>query len=209
MTSETSSSPAPTRAEAEPGVPAHSGLAELVVPAILVALAVFLIVGTVNMVQPSSVQRPGPTFFPIIVIALLLIMAVLSTVQILRAARHAGAASDGDLGGAMAVDLDGDPVEEIPPDPPPGRAPWPAGAVSDWRAVLTVLASLVAFIVLLRPLGWILAAALLFWGVAYALGSRRPAFDISVALVMSSAVQLAFGYALGLNLPAGFLAGVL
>jgi putative tricarboxylic transport membrane protein len=74
--------------------------------------------------------------------------------------------------------------------------------------MLTVLGSLVAFIVLLRPLGWILAAAMLFWGVAYALGSRRPVFDISVALVVSSVIQLAFGYALGLNLPAGFLAGV-
>ena len=62
---------------------------------------------------------------------------------------------------------------------------------------------------LLRPAGWIIAAAVLFWGVAYALGSRRPVFDISVALVMSSVIQLTFGALLGLNLPAGFLAGVL
>jgi putative tricarboxylic transport membrane protein len=67
----------------------------------------------------------------------------------------------------------------------------------------------VAFIVLLRPAGWILAAAVLFYGVAYALGSRRPVFDLSVALVMSSIIQLIFGTALGLNLPAGFLEGVL
>jgi putative tricarboxylic transport membrane protein len=53
------------------------------------------------------------------------------------------------------------------------------------------------------------AAAVLFWGVAYALGSRRPLFDVSVALVMSSVIQLTFGYLLGLNLPAGFLAGVM
>jgi putative tricarboxylic transport membrane protein len=212
MTSGAPSSPAPPRDGNEPATPttpaARTGLAELVVPAILVAIAAFLIVGTVNMVQPPSVQRPGPTFFPIIVIVLLLLMAVLNTVQILRAARRAPADQDA-TDGAVPVDADGDPVEEIPPDPPAGREPWPVGAVSDWRVVLTVLASLVGFIVLLRPLGWILAAALLFWGVAYALGSRRPAFDISVALVMSSAVQLAFGYALGLNLPAGFLAGVL
>ncbi|HKO32422.1 MAG TPA: tripartite tricarboxylate transporter TctB family protein, partial [Candidatus Limnocylindria bacterium] len=69
--------------------------------------------------------------------------------------------------------------------------------------------SLVAFMVLLRPVGWIVAAAVLFWGVAYALGSRRPIFDVSVALVMSSLIQLTFGYLLGLNLPAGFLAGVM
>jgi len=207
----TTSSPAPPSddtAAATTAKPQASGMAELVVPAILVAIAVFLIIGTANMVQPPSVQRPGPTFFPSIIIALLLVMAALSTVQTLRTvrARRAGLLQDEQ---EAHLDADGDPIEEIPPDPPPGREPWPAGAVTDWRAVLTVLGSLVAFMVLLRPVGWIVAAAVLFWGVAYALGSRRPIFDVSVALVMSSLIQLTFGYLLGLNLPAGFLAGVM
>jgi putative tricarboxylic transport membrane protein len=207
----TTSSPAPPSDDTAAGTtakPQASGMAELVVPAILVAIAVFLIIGTANMVQPPSVQRPGPTFFPGIIIALLLVMAALSTVQTLRTvrARRAGLLQDEQ---EAHLDADGDPIEEIPPDPPPGREPWPAGAVTDWRAVLTVLGSLVAFMVLLRPVGWIVAAAVLFWGVAYALGSRRPIFDVSVALVMSSVIQLTFGYLLGLNLPAGFLAGVM
>jgi putative tricarboxylic transport membrane protein len=206
----TTSSPAPPSDDTAAGTtakPQASGMAELVVPAILVAIAVFLIIGTANMVEPPSVQRPGPAFFPGIIIGLLLIMAVLHTVQTLRTvrARRAGLLQDEQ---EAHLDADGDPVEEIPPDPPPGREPWPAGAVTDWRAVLTVLGSLVAFMVLLRPVGWIVAAAVLFWGVAYALGSRRPIFDVSVALVMSSVIQLTFGYLLGLNLPAGFLAGV-
>jgi putative tricarboxylic transport membrane protein len=207
----TTSSPAPPSDDTAAGTtakPQASGMAELVVPAILVAIAVFLIIGTANMVQPPSVQRPGPTFFPGIIIALLLVMAALSTVQTLRTvrARRAGLLQDEQ---EAHLDADGDPIEEIPPDPPRGREPWPAGAVTDWRAVLTVLGSLVAFMVLLRPVGWIVAAAVLFWGVAYALGSRRPIFDVSVALVMSSVIQLTFGYLLGLNLPAGFLAGVM
>ncbi len=207
----TTSSPAPPSDDTAAGTtakPQASGMAELVVPAILVAIAVFLIIGTANMVQPPSVQRPGPTFFPGIIIALLLVMAALSTVQTLRTvrARRAGLLQDEQ---EAHLDADGDPIEEIPPDPPPGREPWPVGAVTDWRAVLTVLGSLVAFMVLLRPVGWIVAAAVLFWGVAYALGSRRPIFDVSVALVMSSVIQLTFGYLLGLNLPAGFLAGVM
>jgi putative tricarboxylic transport membrane protein len=207
----TTSSPAPPSDDTAAGTtakPQASGMAELVVPAILVAIAVFLIIGTANMVQPPSVQRPGPTFFPGIIIALLLVMAALSTVQTLRTvrARRAGLLQDEQ---EAHLDADGDPIEEIPPDPPRGREPWPAGAVTDWRAVLTVLGSLVAFMVLLRPVGWIVAAAVLFWGVAYALGSRRPIFDVSVALVMSSLIQLTFGYLLGLNLPAGFLAGVM
>jgi putative tricarboxylic transport membrane protein len=207
----TTSSPAPPSDDTAAGTtakPQPSGMAELVVPAILVAIAVFLIIGTATMVEPPSVQRPGPAFFPGIIIGLLLIMAVLNTVQTLRTvrARRAGLLQDEQ---EAHLDADGDPIEEIPPDPPPGREPWPAGAVTDWRAVLTVLGSLVAFMVLLRPAGWIVAAAALFWGVAYALGSRRPLFDVSVALVMSSVIQLTFGYLLGLNLPAGFLAGVM
>jgi putative tricarboxylic transport membrane protein len=242
MTTTDSSGPSPSSPEQPPAPQNHagpagtSGLSELVVPAILVAIAIFLIVGTASMTLPPSVQVPGPTFFPIIVICLLLLMAVLSTVQILlnrsRSRRLAddlhldGSAPDlghADSSGLDDVDLsprsslidgpgrdaDGDEVTEIPPVPPPGREPWPAKAFSDWRALGTVLGSLVLFIVLLRPAGWIIAAAVLFWGVSYALGSRRPVFDLSVALVMSSLIQLIFGSLLGLNLPAGFLAGVL
>jgi putative tricarboxylic transport membrane protein len=226
MTTAEPQTPPPAPAARPAGEPSgEHGLSELVVPGILVALAIFLIVGTVNMSLPPSVQTPGPTFFPIIVIVLLLLMAVLSTVQILRSRAHhrrpagrrhldRGGLDDVDATGeglveGPAVDLDGDEIIEIPPDVPPGRQPWPARWFSDWRALLTVLGSLVAFIVLLRPAGWILAAAVLFYGVAYALGSRRPVFDLSVALVMSSIIQLIFGTALGLNLPAGFLEGVL
>lgn len=197
--------PLPTATEP---APTH-GLSALVVPGILTALAVFLIIGTANMELPPSVQVPGPTFFPIVVIVVLLAMAVLSTVQILREHRQHDTVPAATGTPVTLADVDGDPVTELPPDVPPGRAPWPAGAVSDWRAVGTVLASLVAFIVLLRPLGWVLAAALLFWGVCRALGGRRPIFDASVALVMSSLIQLLFGLGLGLNLPAGFLEGVL
>ncbi|MET0864620.1 MAG: tripartite tricarboxylate transporter TctB family protein [Nakamurella sp.] len=213
--------------------PSAHGLSELVVPGILVAVAIFLIIGTMNMAVPPSVQVPGPTFFPILIICLLLLMAVLSTIQILRGqaehrrlatslagdqAQQEGRSSgfddvdaDGDLirsGSAGHLDLDGDQVDELPPDVPPGRQPWPRNAFSDWRALGTVLVSLVLFIALLRPAGWIIAAALLFWGVSYALGARRPIFDASVALVMSSLIQLIFGAGLGLNLPAGFLEGV-
>jgi putative tricarboxylic transport membrane protein len=64
------------------------------------------------------------------------------------------------------------------------------------------------FIALLDPLGWVLAGAILFWGVSVGLGGRRYVFDAAVALLVSSAVQIAFSAGLGLTLPGGVLAQI-
>lgn len=76
---------------------------------------------------------------------------------------------------------------------------------TDWKAVAGIVATLVVFTLLLRPLGWMLAGTLLFWGVATFLGSRRHVFDAGLALGVASIVQLIFSAGLGLNLPAGIL----
>ena len=39
------------------------------------------------------------------------------------------------------------------------------------------------------------------------MGSRRPLFDLTLALTFSSLVYLAFAVLLGLNLPSGLLGG--
>lgn len=212
MTDHLTTSPGadPTATTADRPASPRAGLSGLVVPAILLAVAVFLTIGTVSMQLPPSVQVPGPRFFPVVVIVVLVAMAVLSAISVLRGRDGATGSASGTAAPTADAELSAEETVVLPaPDVPPGRAPWPAGAVSDWRALLTVLGSLVVFIVLLVPLGWILAGALLFFGVAWALGARRPVFDASVALVMSSAVQLLFGLALGITLPAGFLEGVL
>lgn len=79
---------------------------------------------------------------------------------------------------------------------------------SDWTAFAWVVGGLVVFILLLDLLGWIVAGGLLFWCVTRAFGSSRPAFDISVALLVSSAIYLIFGVGLGLPLPSGILGGL-
>ena len=43
--------------------------------------------------------------------------------------------------------------------------------------------------------------------MARGFGSRRPLFDISLALLVSSAIYLAFTVGLGLTLPSGILGG--
>jgi len=54
-------------------------------------------------------------------------------------------------------------------------------------------------------LGFIVAAALLFWLVARAFDARHPARDAVYALAVAVCSYALFDYALGLPLPAGVL----
>lgn len=83
------------------------------------------------------------------------------------------------------------------------RAPRPAREPLDWAALGTVAGCLVAQALLLRPAGFVLASALLFTGTARAFGSRRPARDALLGLLLAGAAYLAFTRLLGLALPAG------
>jgi putative tricarboxylic transport membrane protein len=189
-----------------------TGRSELAVVAVLYAIATFLTIGTITMnVQGKS--APGPQFFPILVCIVLYLAATLLAIQILRSPKvpdntvHPG---HGQFSADMLHDLGHLGKEEDAaydaPSPAPGKT-WKT--YSDWRTVGLLIGGVVAFVLLLEALGWIISAAALFWLVAYALGSRRPIFDIGVGLLFSSIIQLAFGAALGLSLPAGFVGGIL
>ena len=80
---------------------------------------------------------------------------------------------------------------------------------SDWLSVALVSAVFLLHAVLLGPLGWPIAGALLFWGVAASLGSRSWLRDGAVSVLLAVAVYLIFTRALGVYLPGGLLDGVL
>jgi putative tricarboxylic transport membrane protein len=80
---------------------------------------------------------------------------------------------------------------------------------TDWRAVGLVALALVAYLVLIEPAGFVVASTLLFAGAAFAMGSRRPARDAALGLLLALALYLGFTRGLGLDLPAGVLVGVL
>ncbi|MCX2731461.1 tripartite tricarboxylate transporter TctB family protein [Saccharopolyspora sp. NFXS83] len=105
------------------------------------------------------------------------------------------------LAGALVVQ-----AARKPAAPPAEDAETPGG---DWRAFGIVVATLAAHLAVLVLLGWIPAGAVLFWGVARALGSSRALFDLGVAVVFSCTVQFAFTAGLGIALPIGLLAEVL
>ncbi|WP_197073546.1 tripartite tricarboxylate transporter TctB family protein [Frigoribacterium sp. MEB024] len=168
----------------------------LIVPGLMLVIGLALVVGTVTMRVPDTATSPGPQVFPAIVAALVLVVAVLLAIDVLRRPEAATVeiAQPAAPGDVDDLDLDGEPVERRP--------------TSNHRALLGALGTVVVFIAALTPLGWLLAGAVLFWGIARALGSQRPVFDVFLALAISSIVQLAFSAGLGLNLPPGILEGI-
>lgn len=170
--------------------------------ALVLGVAVYLTVGLVTMEVPDSVTSPGPRFFPLIITVIAyvvtLVLLIQSSRQWIYERRHASAARTKGDGEDAATDRDH--VE-----------PHDESAASDegmnWRMIAIVVASFVAFILLLNILGWLLSAALLIFGVATGLGAKSLFTSAFVALTMSAIVQLAFVGGLGLPLPAGFLGG--
>jgi len=172
----------------------------LIVPALMLVIGIGLVVGTVTMDVPANTASPGPQVFPAIVAALVIVLAVLLAIDVLRK-------PEADVVEVAQPAAPGQPDDDLVLDDE--GEPQPLRPTSNHRALLGALLTVVVFIAALTPLGWLLSGALLFWGVARALGSRRPLFDILLSLAISSIVQLAFSAGLGLNLPPGVLGGIL
>ncbi|MEU0521329.1 tripartite tricarboxylate transporter TctB family protein [Streptosporangium sp. NPDC006007] len=79
----------------------------------------------------------------------------------------------------------------------------------DWRTVLLLIGVFAVNAVLIERLGWVISGALLFWGSAFALGSRHYVRDLAIAVTLSLATFYGFAVGLGVNLPAGVLQGIL
>jgi putative tricarboxylic transport membrane protein len=157
------------------------GKAELGVAAGVVVLGGFLLVETTTINAPATSNALGPRFFPTFIGFLLLGCGVWLAVDVLRGGR-------GDPEAGEDIDL---------------------SRSSDWRSVGLVSAVFLLHALLLAPLGWPIAGALLFWGVAASLGSRNWLRDGAVSVLLAVAVYLIFTRALGVYLPGGLLDGVL
>lgn len=173
------------------------GRSGLVVPLILAGFSTYLLVGILTMRVPEGTDPPGPAFFPALIAIAGYVIATLLAISYLRAPEPALPATYAEH--EDVSDEERRAAEEA------ARVPY--RTFSDWRCVAWAAGGFFAFAALLTVLGWILAAALLFWCVARGMGSTRPLMDLTVALTVSSIVYLAFAVALGLNLPSGILGG--
>ncbi|UTT52264.1 tripartite tricarboxylate transporter TctB family protein [Microbacterium maritypicum] len=149
-------------------------IGELVFAGIMVALGVFA-VGGIFLIHVPVGMKAGPTVFPIFVSVILLASAVAVLIGVLR----------GERGGAEeAEDID----ESLP---------------TDWVILAKLAGLVVAHLLLIEPLGWAPAAALLFGGVAWSLAAKRWWMALLIGIAVALVIQVVFGGLLGLSLPWG------
>jgi putative tricarboxylic transport membrane protein len=164
-----------------------TGRSGLVFPLILAGFATYLLVGELTMEVAPETDPPGPQFFPAAIITLLYVFALLQTVALLRRPEPPGELH-GDLRTTEITVVAGQTTPRF---------------YSDWPRLAWAVGGFAAFILLLQPIGWILAAGLLFWTMTKAFGAPHPLKTALVSLTFSSTLYLVFAGLLSVNLPVG------
>lgn len=152
------------------------GRSELGVSVVLLILGVLVLTDALSMTTDFAQRGPvGPKAVPILVGSLLLIVAVLLARDVLRGGK-------GEAEGGEDIDLT---------------------APADLRTVLLLCGAFLANAALIGLVGFPISGAILFWGAAYALGSRNLVRDPLIAAGMSIVTFLIFNNLLGVPLPGG------
>jgi putative tricarboxylic transport membrane protein len=157
----------------------RGGRAELALAGLVLGVGVVVLVSTAQTEVPVVDNVMGPRFFPFVVGTLLVATGLWLAVDVLR-------------GGRGEPDVD----ENLDP-----------GLPTDWRALAVIAGAFLAHVLLVLPAGWPVAGAVLFGGVAVALGARLRV-AVPVAVVLAALVFVVFEYLLGVPLPVGVLEGV-
>lgn len=151
-------------------------------------VALLGVVGGLVLWDAATLQAPysqadpvGPRTVPFLVGGLLLACALWLAVDVLRGGH-------GEAEGGEDVDL---------------------SHPTEWRVVVPLVAVFLGNVLLIDRLGWVISGALLFWGSAWALGSRHYVRDAVVSILLSLGTFYGFYLGLGIYLPAGLLEGVL
>lgn len=79
----------------------------------------------------------------------------------------------------------------------------------NWTAFAWLSGGLIVYGLTIEHIGFVPASVLLFLATAAGFNSKRWVLNAVVAFVLAAAIFALFNYGLGLNLPKGFLKGVL
>lgn len=179
MSSTVDKAEAPTGSERGSWWRAHS---ELGICVLLLAVGVLVLVDAALIPTDFAQRGPvGPKAVPVVVGSLLVLVSLLLARDVLRGGRGAAEAGED-------IDLD---------------------APTDWRTLLLLSGFFLLNAALINIIGFPASAAIMFWGAAYALGSRNVVRDPLIAAALSVLTWLTFNELLGVPLPGGPLMGVL
>jgi putative tricarboxylic transport membrane protein len=154
---------------------------ELGFAGLLLILGVFVLVDTTRIDIPKAASNVGPRFFPYAVGLLLTGAALVVILNILR--------------GDHAHPEEGELIDPSLP--------------VNLKRVAGLIGAVLAFAVLLEPLGYVVATAVTFFGVAVTLGSRHFVRVGVGSVALALVIYLLFTRGLGLYLPPGVLEGIL
>jgi putative tricarboxylic transport membrane protein len=167
---------------AAPGGTQEQGRSELGVALFLGALGILVVVQALLLPESRIVRGPvGPAAVPVVVGGLLVVVSIFLAIDVWRGGR-------GEPEGGEDIEL---------------------GGSTDWTTVALLAAAFLANAFLIEPLGWPISGAILFWGAAFALGSRHYIRDAAIAIVLGVGSWYLFVLGLGISLPVGILEGIL
>ena len=156
------------------------GKGELVFSSSLVLLGLFVAWDTSRMDIPQDNSIVSPQTFPYMVAAFATLVGLSLIIDVLR----------GKLG------------------TPDGNSPEDPNAPLNLKTMTIVATAIGLHVILLEIAGYVIAATVCFWGVAYGFGSRKVAKDFSISLAFAVVVYLAFSKGLNINLPSGIFEGI-
>jgi putative tricarboxylic transport membrane protein len=154
---------------------------ELAFAGSLLLLGVIVLIDTKNMVVPPGSGSVGPQVFPTIIGIFIIAVALFLSIEILR----------GNYG------------------QPEGTEFGEIEAKTDFKTLGTVGASILTYPFLIERAGFVIASTVVFFGVGFAYGARKPIKNLVIALSFALIVYLTFSKALSVELPAGILKGIL
>ena len=153
---------------------------ELVFASSLFLLGIFVAWDTSRMDVPQGSSIVSPQTFPYIVSAFTSLVGIGLITQVLR----------GRLG---------TPEGDEPGDPFLG---------ANFKTMAMISTAIALHVILLEIAGYVIAATVCFFGVAYAFGSRKYLKDLGISLAFALIVYFSFTKGLNINLPSGFFEGV-
>jgi len=92
---------------------------------------------------------------------------------------------------------------------PEGDEPGDPFVGANFKTMAIIATAIALHVILLEIAGYVIAATVCFFGVAYGFGSRKYLKDLGISLAFALIVYFSFTKGLNINLPSGFFKGVL